>query len=75
VFDLKQLQYAATLSRHRNYARAAEVLDMSLTGRPEGEYRSAQHEGTPVSQPALSRSISGLEAALTLASVFAAMTT
>ncbi len=21
---------------------------MSLTGRPEGEYRSAQHEGSPV---------------------------
>jgi len=28
VFDLKHLQCAATVSRHRNYARAAEVLDM-----------------------------------------------
>ena len=44
MLDLKQLHYAATLARHRNYARAAEALDMS--------------------QPALSRSISGLEAAL-----------
>ena len=24
---------------------------MSLPGRPKGEYRSAQHEGTPVSLP------------------------
>jgi DNA-binding transcriptional LysR family regulator len=44
VLDLKHLRYATTLARHRNYARAAEALDMS--------------------QPALSRSISGLEAAL-----------
>ena len=44
MLDLKQLHYAATLARHRNYARAAEALDMS--------------------QPALSRSISGLEANL-----------
>jgi DNA-binding transcriptional LysR family regulator len=44
VLDLKQLHYAAMLARHRNYARAAEALDLS--------------------QPALSRSISGLEAAL-----------
>lgn len=44
MLDLKHLHYAATLARHRNYARAAEALDMS--------------------QPALSRSISGLEAAL-----------
>ena len=44
MLDLKHLHYATTLARHRNYARAAEALDMS--------------------QPALSRSISGLEAAL-----------
>jgi len=25
---------------------------MSPPGRPKGEYRSAQHEGTPVSRPA-----------------------
>ena len=44
MLDLKQLHYATTLARHRNYARAAAALDMS--------------------QPALSRSISGLEAAV-----------
>ena len=26
---------------------------MSLPGRPKGEYRSAQHEGTPVSRRAV----------------------
>lgn len=44
MVDLKQLHYAVTLAKHRNFARAAEALDMS--------------------QPALSRSISGLEAEL-----------
>ena len=44
MIDLKLLQHASTLARHRNYARAAEALDMS--------------------QPALSRSIAGLEKAL-----------
>jgi DNA-binding transcriptional LysR family regulator len=44
VIDLKLLHHALTLARHRNFARAAEALDMS--------------------QPALSRSISGLEASL-----------
>jgi DNA-binding transcriptional LysR family regulator len=44
VIDLKLIHHALTLARHRNYARAAEALDMS--------------------QPALSRSIAGLEADL-----------
>jgi len=44
MVDLKQLHYAVTLAKHRNFARAAAALDMS--------------------QPALSRSISGLEAEL-----------
>lgn len=44
MVDLKQLHYAVTLAKHRNFARAAEALDMS--------------------QPALSRSISGMEAEL-----------
>ena len=44
MLDLKHLHYAIALAKHRNYARAAEALDMS--------------------QPALSRSISGLEKAL-----------
>jgi DNA-binding transcriptional LysR family regulator len=44
VIDLRLIQHALTLARHRNYARAAEALHLS--------------------QPALSRSISGLEAAL-----------
>ena len=44
MLDLKQLHYALTLAKHRNYARAAEALDLS--------------------QPALSRSIAGLETAL-----------
>lgn len=44
MIDLRLLQHALALARHRNYARAAEMLDMS--------------------QPALSRSIAGLEKAL-----------
>ena len=44
MVDLKQLHYAVTLAKHRNFARAAEALDMS--------------------QPALSRSISGMEGEL-----------
>lgn len=44
MIDLKLLHHALTLARHRNFARAAEALDLS--------------------QPALSRSIAGLEAAL-----------
>ncbi len=44
VIDLRLIQHALTLARHRNYARAAEALHLS--------------------QPALSRSIAGLEAAL-----------
>jgi DNA-binding transcriptional LysR family regulator len=44
VIDLKLLRHALTLARHRNFARAAEALDLS--------------------QPALSRSIAGLETAL-----------
>jgi hypothetical protein len=30
---------------------------MSLPGRPKGELRSAQHEGTPVSAPGRSRAL------------------
>ena len=41
MIDLKLLHHALTLARYRNFARAAEALDLS--------------------QPALSRSISGLE--------------
>jgi DNA-binding transcriptional LysR family regulator len=44
VLDLKLVHYARTLAVHRNFARAAEALD--------------------ISQPALSRSISRLEAGL-----------
>ena len=44
MLDLKHLHYAVTLAKYRNYARAAEALD--------------------ISQPALSRSIAGLEAEL-----------
>jgi DNA-binding transcriptional LysR family regulator len=44
VIDLRLLHHALTLARHRNFARAAEALDLS--------------------QPALSRSIAGLETAL-----------
>jgi DNA-binding transcriptional LysR family regulator len=44
MIDLKLLRHASTLARYRNFARAAEALDLS--------------------QPALSRSIAGLEAAL-----------
>jgi DNA-binding transcriptional LysR family regulator len=44
VIDLKLINHALVLARYRNYARAAEALEMS--------------------QPALSRSIAGLEADL-----------
>jgi DNA-binding transcriptional LysR family regulator len=44
MLDLRLLTQAATLARHRNFARAAEALHMT--------------------QPALSRSIAGLETAL-----------
>jgi DNA-binding transcriptional LysR family regulator len=44
MLDLRLLTQAATLARHRNFARAADALHMT--------------------QPALSRSIAGLEAAL-----------
>jgi DNA-binding transcriptional LysR family regulator len=44
MIELKLLRHASTLARHRNFARAAEALDLS--------------------QPALSRRIAGLEAAL-----------
>ena len=44
MIDLRLLQHASTLARHRNFARAAEALGLS--------------------QPALSRSIAGLEATL-----------
>ena len=30
---------------------------MSLPGRPRGEYRRAQHEGTPVSAPGRSQAL------------------
>lgn len=32
-------------------ANAARSMRMSLPGRPKGEFRSAQHEGAPVSEP------------------------
>jgi DNA-binding transcriptional LysR family regulator len=44
MLDLRLLHHALTLTRHRNFARAAEALHLT--------------------QPALSRSIAGLEAAL-----------
>lgn len=44
MIDLKLLQHALSLARHRNFARAADALGLS--------------------QPALSRSIAGFEAAL-----------
>ena len=45
------LRVAAEAARHREARRVDEAtfIRMSPTGRPEGEYRSAQREGCPVS--------------------------